>query len=754
MMKRITPVLVVLLGWASTAWAAAPPPLTILRAVHGLSHEDASRELPAAVEATVTYFRWYEKTLFVQDGDVAMYVNATTDLRLVPGDRVLVRGTTRDSFRPIVFSSDLALLRHGNPPVPVAASFGKMIRAELDCRYVTVRGSVLSANLGQSSGRWVTQLELRTDSGNAGVTMDSGDPAPLKGLLDAEVEVTGVAAGRFDGKMQQTGVLIHATSFADVKIVRKAPVDAWSIPVSRMDEVLHKYDVQDRTQRVRVQGTITYYQPDSMAVLQDGDRSIRVLTPSITPLRVGDRGEAIGLPFVDNGFLTLKLGEIRSMGAAAPIMPAPVTWDELASGKRAFDLVSMEGTMVSQVREHAQDVYIISASGHLFSATVRHPFVYERNVSREPPPMPEIRPGSRVRITGVAILDDGNPFNGAMAFGLLLRSASDVAVIASPSLLTVTNLLRMVSLLLLVVVAVSAWGWTMKRKVHRQTAALATRIAAEAALERRRSAVLEDINGSRPLGEILEQIAALVSFNLNGASCWLQIGNDAAVGKCPTGVHSSTVLRQEIRARSGSLHGTIFAVLAPSAPPDGNASETLSMGAWLATLAIETRGLYSDLVHRSQFDLLTDIHNRFSLETRLDRLIEEAAAQGRLFGLIYIDLDEFKQVNDRYGHRVGDHYLQEAALRMKRQLRPGDMLARLGGDEFAALVEVVRSRADVEEIALRMERCFDEPFSLEGYRLRGSASVGIAVYGEDGVNKDALLSASDAAMYIAKHSRV
>jgi diguanylate cyclase (GGDEF)-like protein len=177
------------------------------------------------------------------------------------------------------------------------------------------------------------------------------------------------------------------------------------------------------------------------------------------------------------------------------------------------------------------------------------------------------------------------------------------------------------------------------------------------------------------------------------------------------------------------------------------------MGAELATLAIETRSLYSDLLHRSEFDLLTDIHNRFSLERQLSRMVAEAHARSSIFGLVYVDLDEFKQVNDRYGHRIGDLYLQGVADRMKRQLRPGDLLARLGGDEFAALVPEVRSRADVEEIAGRLERCFDEPFLLDGYTLQGAGSVGIALFPDDGSTKDALLGAGDATMYAAKRKR-
>jgi diguanylate cyclase (GGDEF)-like protein len=173
----------------------------------------------------------------------------------------------------------------------------------------------------------------------------------------------------------------------------------------------------------------------------------------------------------------------------------------------------------------------------------------------------------------------------------------------------------------------------------------------------------------------------------------------------------------------------------------------------LATLAIETRRLYSDLIHRSEFDLLTDLQNRFSFDKRLEDLIDQARQSAGIFGLIYIDLDNFKDVNDKYGHRVGDLLLQEAAIRMKRQLRNHDTLARIGGDEFAVAVPVVRSRAEVDEIALRLEHCFDDPFAVEGMILHGSAAVGMALYPEDGATKNSLLSASDAAMYVKKHTR-
>jgi len=177
------------------------------------------------------------------------------------------------------------------------------------------------------------------------------------------------------------------------------------------------------------------------------------------------------------------------------------------------------------------------------------------------------------------------------------------------------------------------------------------------------------------------------------------------------------------------------------------------MAAGLATLAIETSRLYSDLVRRSEFDVLTDVQNRFAMEKTLDAMIHHARQSAAIFAVIFIDLNDFKQVNDVYGHHTGDLYLQEVAQRMKHQLRPGDTLARIGGDEFAVLVSEVRNRAEVEEIAARLGGCFDEPFSNNGCELLGSASIGIALYPEDANTAQDLLSTADAAMYVAKYNR-
>jgi diguanylate cyclase (GGDEF)-like protein len=633
-------------------------------------------------------------------------------------------------------------------PNPVRASVDQMIRAETDCKLVTVRAIIRSANIVPNSVSLIPAmyLQMLVDGGRVDANVDTTDENALKDLLDAEVEITGVVSGHFDNKMQQTGILFHVQSLAGLKILKRANTDPWSIAVTPMDRVITGYQVRDLTQRMRVQGTITYYQPGSGVVLQDGARSLWITTQSYSPLRIGDRASATGFPDVQNGFLTLTRSEVRDASVQAPVIPSLFTWQQLSSGgnnglSHVFDLVSIEGRVVTEVRQDTQDEYVLETDGHLFSAIFRHPSTLSSIPLLQ---MKQVPPGSRIRVTGICMLSDANPFNGEVPFNILMRSFDDIEIVARPSLLNVRNLIILVSLLLMVVIIIGIRGWALEHKVRRQTAMLAL-------LERRRGRILEDINGSRPLAEILEIITELVSFQLKGAPCWCEITDGARLGIFPPQPATLRIVREKIPARSGPPLGVLSAAFDPLSKPSATETEALARAAGLATLAIETRRLYSDLLHRSEFDRLTDIHNRFSLEKLLDAQIDESRHKATIFGLIYIDLNYFKQVNDSYGHQVGDQYLQQVALRLKRQLRPQDRLARLGGDEFAALVPMVRNRAEVEEIAQRLEHCFNEPFALEGLVLTGSASLGVALYPEDGATKDDILNVADAAMYTAKN---
>jgi len=746
-MKRVIAAFAVLLGCSSSLHGASPQPapLTSLRAIKQVTNAEAIHALPVSFTATVTYFRSYERTMFVQDGDQAIYVQATTKQNFIPGDVIRINGTTHESFRPFVVSSDLNLVRHGALPKPLPATYDQLIRAERDCQLVTIRARVRAANLIETSGVIGTSLQMLMDGGTLEAVVDSKDASLFPSLLDSEVEITGAASGNFDGKMQQTGIVIHATSFADVKVVTPGNEVDKQLPITPMDQILTGYHVTVHSQRLRVHGTITYYQPGTAIVLQNGPKSLWIQTHNASAVTIGDEADVTGFPGLHDGFLTLTNGSITDSHIHAPVTPQPANWRQLVLSGNVFDLVSIEGEVVATVREAAQDEFVLRADGQMFSAIYRHPA--PSALSPTPlPPLREIEQGTKIRVTGICTLDDSNPFNAQVPFTILMRSYDDIAVVEGPPLLSIRNLIILVGLLLVFVVILALWGWASDFRMRRHNASAAY-------IERRRGRILEDISGSRPLAEILEQITELVSFRLQGSPCWCQVADGAQLGNLPSKLGRLRVVEKEIPARSGAPLGTLSAGFHLRSTPEATESEALSMAASLATLAIETRRLYTDLLHRSEYDQLTSVHNRFSMEKRLDAQIEEARQKAGIFGLIYIDLDQFKQINDLYGHKIGDRYLQEVAMRMKFQLRSVDTLARIGGDEFAVLVPLVRNRGDVEEIAQRLERCFEKSFEVENMKLQGFASVGIALYPEDGKTRDGLLHTADTAMYSHKHNR-
>jgi len=744
-MKRLIFPLVIAFAWAPVVRASAPLTLTSVRAIRSLSSAEVRNSLSVDFQATVTSFRSDLGYLFVQDGDTGIFVETATSVKLVPGDRVLIKGKTEMGYRPNVVSSDITVLGHGALPKPVRATFGGLIKGQFDSLLVTARGVVHSADRDSRSPNQPPRSSIRIlmDGGYVEAQAAGADEQALSELLDAEVEVTGVASGRFDGKMEITGAVLDVADLANIKILKRAAVSPWSLPQTPIDQILGSSHIRDLSGRIRVSGTVTYFDPGSAMVLENGDRSIWVKTSSFAPMRMGDRVEATGFPGLALGFLAVERSEIHDTGIAAPVNPLPVTWRELASSQHIFDLVSIEGTVEMEAREASQNEFVLTSGGHTFSAVLPQSIALGGRNRIGLVPV-----GARVRVTGICVTNNSNPFDHTLSFSILLRSPADIAVISNPSWFTVRHLIYLVVLLTWIVLMEGARAWSVDRTKRTQVASLAY-------LVQRRGLILEDINSLKPLAGILERVTELASASLKGAPCWCQIVDGAKLGNCPARPDSSDlrVVERPITPQAGPPLGTIYAAFAARTIPNTEEEKALETAAKLSLLAIETLRLHSDLVRRSEFDMLTGVQNRFAFDKHLDRMIEEARRSAGIFGLIYIDLNEFKHVNDFYGHQVGDIYLQQVADRMRAQVRPGDLLARLGGDEFGVLVQGARSSSEVEEIAQRLERCFDEPFDVQDCCLQGSASIGFALYPAEASTHEDLMSCADAAMYVAKQSR-
>ena len=169
-----------------------------------------------------------------------------------------------------------------------------------------------------------------------------------------------------------------------------------------------------------------------------------------------------------------------------------------------------------------------------------------------------------------------------------------------------------------------------------------------------------------------------------------------------------------------------------------------------ALLASSLAEANRELAQLALHDTLTRLPNRVLLEDRLDQAINKADREGKLFALLFMDLDGFKAVNDAYGHDTGDKLLIAVTERLEQPLKGQYTLARIGGDEFVLLAEIDTPN-DAASLASALVHVIDQPFSLELYDLVVTLSVGIAIYPHDGKNQRELMFNADAAMYHTKH---
>lgn len=156
------------------------------------------------------------------------------------------------------------------------------------------------------------------------------------------------------------------------------------------------------------------------------------------------------------------------------------------------------------------------------------------------------------------------------------------------------------------------------------------------------------------------------------------------------------------------------------------------------------------ILHQAHYDALTNIPNRFLSLDRLSQLLRQAQRYQEQLAVMFIDLDDFKKVNDSLGHETGDKLLVEASKRFISVMRNQDTVGRLGGDEFIVLVKSLKDASDARVIAQNLMQQLQTPFLIDGHELLISASIGIAIYPSDGEDSSTLLRHSDIAMYRAK----
>lgn len=171
----------------------------------------------------------------------------------------------------------------------------------------------------------------------------------------------------------------------------------------------------------------------------------------------------------------------------------------------------------------------------------------------------------------------------------------------------------------------------------------------------------------------------------------------------------------------------------------------------IAILLTAERLRVSEVAARS--DALTSLPNRRALQERAAKALERAKRSGKAIALLFVDIDGFKEINDRYGHATGDHVLKHVAQRLMHTVRAVDTIGRIGGDEFAVLLEEVQDRLHARRVAEGIESVLRAPYSNGETVPNVGATIGLGMYPADAVDFDSLMESADADMYARKREK-
>jgi diguanylate cyclase (GGDEF)-like protein len=219
--------------------------------------------------------------------------------------------------------------------------------------------------------------------------------------------------------------------------------------------------------------------------------------------------------------------------------------------------------------------------------------------------------------------------------------------------------------------------------------------------------------------------------------------------------------RQQLGSFVGDVEAYCAKFLDPSidlkdsvtSTPDGRSIRLIFKrspdGGWATTMedVTEVRRVQARIEHLAHYDALTNLPNRTLFQRHAEKLLQTEGAE---FAILYIDIDEFKRINDTLGHLIGDEFLKGVADRLRQSAGGGDFIARLGGDEFAVLQHGIEGAEDVHALVARIYQSLRTPFDCHGHLLASDASIGIAIAPRHGADLFDLLKNADLAMYAAK----
>ncbi|HMG87143.1 MAG TPA: EAL domain-containing protein [Terracidiphilus sp.] len=699
----------------------------------------------AHLQGVVTYYDTVAPNLFVQDstGGIWVDLNGSTAKPPSPGQVLDLRGIVNFGFSPYIQNPHWNVTGKSAPPKPRLISYDDAATGSFDGQWVQLDGVVRSF-VQQAEGN-VLVIDVATPTGAFKVRVPGYQgPFPVQ-LIDAKVRFSGVCGASFNSRNQFVSFHIFMPSLDNLKVLQTAPKDPFAVPAIPIADVRRFSADLPVEHRVKVVGTVTARFPQQGIYMTDGTGGFYAESQDGSPIREGDQVEVIGFPAAGNFSPVLKSASFRPTGQHFSPTITPIIGRVALKGKFDAQLISITGTLTNHLQHLNQQILVVESDDHvIFEADLAHSGSSPLNIAE----------GSRISLTGICAVkadENGNPSE----FEVVLRSPQDIQVLSSPTWLTPERAVYLLFGLTMATLAVIGWVFILRRRVHRQTDIITAKLKNEMALEARYRNIFErNLTGlyiAEADGKLLDCNDACARM-LGYRGRHELLGDSARAEQIVQKFHETVADSSFTSATEQSferLDGTQGWALCSLKAAGGQNDEARIFEGSLVD--ITERKLAEDRIQfLAYFDSLTNLPNRALVHDRLSRAISVAKRERQKLGVLHLDIDSFKVINDCLGHSRGDELLQSIAQRLQACAREEDTVARLGGDEFLVTLGPINSPADAAIVAERIANELKPAFNLNGNSLNVTCSIGISIFPDHGNDVETLIKNADAAMYASK----
>jgi diguanylate cyclase (GGDEF)-like protein/PAS domain S-box-containing protein len=724
--------------------------------VFKLTKAEAAQGRPIAIEAVVTYSDPEWGILFVQDQSGPTFIDVHGIATKFPtGIRVHVQAVTGTNQDGAIFAHPkITIDGRGVMPAPKQESIVELQGAG-DESYQTITEGILRPCEAMSA-----RVCFRIYDGQkfAWLAVPQADSPQAQSLVGAVVRVKGVVGRHVNDANQRLGTQLYVNTLADIKVLAPAATDLLSSQPLSIQQV-HGADADQRfAPQIHLRGTVIWHSPGLFA-LRDPTGMIFVSTWSDDVAHPGSTLDVVGFP--SHGIFALEVADasIRPFGpAGVNAVPTPLDLNAPEILKRGLSgiRVHLKARLVGQTSNASEFVYLLDSNGQRFNA-----ILLRTDAKRE---MVGLTRDSILELTGVTLVQRDNPVLPESLL-LLLESPADVDVHPGLGWLTVRWMLVILAAILVCVLTPLIWVRQLRSTVRKQTGALRAQFAHELQLENRFRRLFERnlaaVYSWKPDGEIVECNDAFVKLlgfetrnEVLGRSYW-EFETDPEW----RAQFSSTLAQEACSNRETTLRridGATLHLLANVTPVQGEGElvyETTAIDITQLRLhQDELQRTRDAAVYESLNDSLTGLPNRRCVLDTLSTHLAQAREDGSRIALLYLDLDGFKIVNDSLGHSIGDALLTFVALRLRADIREGDMLARLGGDEFMIIMNRIDVHEQADAVAEHVLSAISKPFHVKGHSLSIGVSIGISYFPGNAADAEELMQQADSAMYAAKRA--